>query len=174
MAVQISSVADAFVEAWLAEVAALKPAKRAQWKGTMINQAGVRSAVRYCPDGVTTFGETTHFLQKLSAQRKGSRDTELDWLPVYSFSARASLMNRQMAQDATVVLTTPPGARPILTRDQCTENMLFTGGGAPMTGNHVALCAQICEQTDANATGNHSSRHHPIRVPTAAGQPVRG
>ena len=27
---------------------------------------------------------------------------------------------------------------------------------------------------DANATGNHSSRHHTIRIPTKNGEPVRG
>ena len=174
MAAQISSVADAFVEAWRVEVLALKPAKRAKWKGTMINQTGNRSTVRYCPEGVTTCGETTHFLHKLSAQRKGSRDTELDWLPVFSFSARASLMNSQMEQDRTIVLATPPGVRPILTPDQCTESLLFTNDVAPMTGNDAALCAQISKQTDENATGNHRSRHHAIRIPTAGGEPVRG
>ena len=27
---------------------------------------------------------------------------------------------------------------------------------------------------EANATGNHESRNHPVRVPTKAGEPVRG
>ena len=170
---QISSVHDAAVDLWLAEVHALKPAKRGRWKGIMINQSGARSSVRYCAQGISVGGAMTFFQQRLPADRKGSRGTELDWIPVFSLSARASLINAQM-ESRRVALITPMGARPILTDDQRVEDLVFVGQAAPITGDADVVCAQVREHVDVNATGNHRSRHHAIRVPTAGGEPVRG
>ena len=170
---QISSVPDAAVDMWLAEVHALKPAKRGRWKGIMTNQSGARSSVRYCAQGISVCGATTFFQHRMSAERKGSRNTELDWIPVFSYSARASLLNAQM-ESRRVKLITPAVARPILTDDQRTENLVFVGRAAPITGDAAAVRDQVCEQTDVNAPGNHRSRHPASRVPTAGGEPVRG
>ena len=158
---------------WLAEVRALKVGKRCRWKGVMTNQSGVRSTVRFCPEGVSFHGATTFFQHRLSADRKGSRGTELDWIPVFSYSARASLLNARM-ESRRVELITPAGARPIVTDDQRTEDLGFVGPAAPIVGDAEAVTAQVQEQIDSNATGNHRSRHHAVRIPTAGGEPVRG
>ncbi len=34
--------------------------------------------------------------------------------------------------------------------------------------------ASLDAEREANATGNHEKRNHPVRVPTKAGEPVRG
>ena len=41
-------------------------------------------------------------------------------------------------------------------------------------GNDERIGELIQEHIEAAATGNHSPRRHPIHVPTAPGQPVRG
>ena len=41
-------------------------------------------------------------------------------------------------------------------------------------GNDERICELIREHIEAAATGNHSPRRHPIHVPTAPGELVRG
>ena len=72
---QTSSVANELMKEWEEEVAALKFSKRQKWKGSMRNQSGVISLVKYVPDGVRVDSVTTHFVHKLDAQRKGGRST---------------------------------------------------------------------------------------------------
>ena len=38
--VQTASAHDEVIQGWLAEVLALKPGKRAKWKGVLVNQTG--------------------------------------------------------------------------------------------------------------------------------------
>ena len=62
---QISSVANDLMEEWEEEVAALKLSKKQKWKGSMRNQSGVISLVKYVPDGVRVDSVTTLFVHKL-------------------------------------------------------------------------------------------------------------
>ena len=167
---QMSSVPDAAMERWHAEIGALKASKRLKWKGVMQNQTGVWSAVRYVPAGVSFQGTRTHFVHKLSAERRAKRGTELDWIPVLSFSAKAAMLNA--ASKRNVILLAPDGACPMITEGMRSDRLYYTEGEA-IQGSDAAVREQIQEQIAANATGNHSARHRPVRVPTAAGQPVR-
>ena len=171
MALQTSSVPDAVVERWQAEIDALRASKRPKWKGYMQNQTGVRSVVRYDPAGVSVEGLRTHFVHKLSEERKAKRCTERDWIPVLSFSARSAMANA-MEQENLVMLA-PTGARSVVPEGMRLDHV-YSAEGEPIRGDDAAVREQIQEQIGANATGNHSARHHPIRVPTGAGQPVRG
>jgi len=170
MALQTSSAPDAVVERWQAEIDALKASKRPKWKGYMQNQTGVRSVVRYDPAGVSIEGLRTHFVHKLSEERKAKRCTERDWIPVLSFSAKTAMVNAK--EQENLVMLAPTGARSVITEGMRLDRV-YTTEGEPIYGDEAAVRAQIQEQIGANATGNHSARHRPIRVPTAAGQPVR-
>ena len=171
MALQTSSVPDAVVERWQAEIDALKASKRPKWKGYMENQTGVRSVVRYDPAGVSVGGLRTHFVHKLSEERKAKRCTELDWIPVLSFSARSAMANAREREN--LVMLTPSGTRPVIPEGMRLDHVYSTAG-EPIRGDEAAVREQIREQIGANATGNHCARNHPIRVPTAPGQSVRG
>ena len=53
--------------------------------------------------------------------------------------------------------------------------MLRTGDDAVMdTMTADEQRAHMQARREANATGNHESRNHSVRVPTRAGEPVRG
>ena len=171
VAPQMSSVPDEAVEQWQLQIDALKPGKRLKWKGTMQNQTGARSVVRYDPAGVNFMGVKTHFVHKLSAERKAKRSTESDWLPVLSFSAKAAMLNA--LQQEEVIMFAPDGARSVITEGMRSDRMYYMAG-EPIRGDEAAVREQIQEQIDANATGNHCARNHAIRVPTAPGQPARG
>ena len=47
-------------------------------------------------------------------------------------------------------------------------------GNEGVRGNDWRVRELIREHMEAAATGNHSPRRHPIHVPTAPGEPVRG
>ena len=50
-----------------------------------------------------------------------------------------------------------------------------TGTDATMDGHSPEIQHDMLQtEKHANQTGNHEPRNHPIRVPTAPGQPVRG
>ena len=171
MALQTSTVPDAVVEQWQAEIDALKAAKRPKWKAFMQNQTGVRSVVRYDPAGMSIEGVRTHFVHKLSEERKAKRCTELDWIPVLSFSAKSAMANAMEREH--LVMLTPSGTRPVIPEGMRFDHVYSTEG-EPIRGDEAAVREQIREQIDANATGNHCARNHPIRVPTAPSQSVRG
>ena len=171
VAPQMSSVPDEAVEQWQAEIDALKAGKRLKWKGVMQNQTGARSVVRYDPAGVNFMGVKTHFVHKLSEERKAKRSTESDWLPVLSFSAKAAMLNA--IQLKNVVMSAPGGARSVISEGMRPDRTYHTGGDA-IQGDPATVRELIQEQINTNATGKHSARNHPIHVPTAAGQPVRG
>ena len=185
MAAQTSSVLDAVMNDWLAQTLALKPGKRAKWKGVLVNQTGTRSVIRYDTAGLSVAGFHTHFVQKLNEERKGKRGTDDDWIPVFSFSQRAALVEAQARLCKHVVVATPDGARPAAYDDHL-QNVHFGRLGRtlaslriddsarPFEGDSAAMREQICAQVGENATGNHTARNHSIRVRTAAGEPVRG
>jgi len=174
---------------WLAQTLALKPSKRLKWKGVLVNQTGTRGVIRYDTAGLSVAGFHTHFVQKLNEERKGKRRTDDDWIPVFSFSQRMALVESQANTWENVGVCTPDGARP-LAHDARLENVHFVSIAArvpvtleslrvddnarPFRGDVAAVREQTRAQVRENATGNHTARHHPVRVHTAAGEPVRG
>ena len=70
------------------------------------------------------------------------------------------------------IMIVPPGVRSLLSAEyhEAIDGMFNDVGGPSTTGmrdRHIA-------EREANHTGNHASRNHPIAVPTASGEPVRG
>ena len=141
------------IERWKAEIAALPARKRKNWKGGTIDRFGARCVVVYDPQGIEVPGYgRTHFKQRMSEQKKSMYATEQEWRPVM-------LMGWQQQE--------PAGGWNIL--------HVRTGTDATMDG-HTPETQHDMLKTEkrANQTGNHETRNHPIRVPTAPGQPVRG
>ena len=81
--VQTTSVPDEVIQCWLVQVLALKPSKRAEWKGQLVNQTGTLGIVRYEAAGVSVADICTHFVQKVNEERKGKRGTTDDCIPVF-------------------------------------------------------------------------------------------
>ena len=183
---QTSSVANVLMEEWEEEVAALKLSKKQKWKGSMRNQSGVIALVKYVPDGVRVDSVTTHFVHKLNAQRKGGRGTELAWIPVLSRSQQAAraaaLVNEaeEKSEKKLFIFTTPPGAVPVYADEMdahiqaASSEPIGVFANEAVRGNDERICELIREHIEAAATGNHSPRRHPIHVPRAPGEPVRG
>ena len=170
---QTASAHDEVIQSWLAEVLALKPGKRAKWKGVLVNQTGTRGIIRYADAGVSIAGVCTHFVQKLNEERKGKRGTTDDWIPVFSFTDRDTIVERQAKASEYVAVIAPNGARPTAC-DPRLENVIYVDGVSPLEGDTDDIRHQVRDQMRVNATGNHTARHHAIRVPTGASEPVRG
>ena len=183
---QTSSVANELMKEWEEEVAALTFSKRQKWKGSMHNQSGVISLVKYVPDGVCVDSVTTHFVHKLDAQRKGGRGTELAWIPVFSHSQRAARAaalvseSEEKGEKKLFLFTAPPGAVPAYTDEMdarlqaASSQPIGVFGNEGVRGKDWRVRELIREHMEVAAAGNHSPRRHPIRVPTAPGEPVRG
>ena len=154
VAIQVVSVSDDVLAQWEQQVLALTPSKRKNWKGCTYTQDGAKAAVRYVPDGIRVpqTDHTSYFASKVSQQRKGARGTELDWVPIWRFADR----NACMAASEMSVPAPPRGTAFVEGEDD------------------DALVDAFRAVRAANATGNHTPHTHPIRVPTAPGQPVRG
>ena len=167
---QISTVADDVMAMWTAEVKTLKPAKQHKWKGTMTNQTGVRSQVRYFPEGVANeLGAEAYFAHKLSEERQAKRYTDLVWIPVLSSTQRAAILQERSKVKDAVFMVIPEGARGHM-QAELPSNVICPEGTV-MGGD---LRDTVEESIAANHTGKHTSRNHPVSVPTAPGQPVRG
>ena len=117
----MSSVADSIVEDWSSEIRALKPSKRPKWKGTMHNQNGCASVVRYVPDGISLGGQTTHFAQRLNQERQAKRNTSSVWIPVFGFTARKKMHKEMITAGRQVSVFTPEGTRHIMEHDPDVE-----------------------------------------------------
>ena len=78
------------------------------------------------------------------------------------------------------LFTAPPGAIPANTDEMdarmqaASSEPIGVFANEAVRGNDERICELIREHIEAAATGNHSPRRHPIHVPTAPGEPVRG
>ena len=142
------------IEMWKAEIAALPVRKRKNWKGSMTDRFGVRGVVVYDPQGIEVPGYgRSHFKHRMNEQKKSMYATEQEWRPVMP-------MGWQQQE--------PAGAFN-------TYIHVRTGNDAAMDGHTPEIQHDMLQtETHANQTGNHEPRNHPIRVPTAPGEPVRG
>ena len=91
------------------------------------------------------------FKQRMSEQKKSMYDTEQEWRPVMPIG-----WQQQEPEEVNIIY-------------------FRTGTDATMDGHTPEIQHEMLQtEKHANQTGNHEPRNHPIRVPTAPGQPVRG
>jgi hypothetical protein len=139
------------------EVLALPVRKRKSWTSYMLDMYGCRNSVRYAPQDVG-LGVQALFEVRVSAQTAGDLKLPVgSWLPVESLGIVAEkAARRQVSCEMRIVLgsaTRPPAGFTI--SEQGFDEMAHA-----MIAEHL--------------TGNHRPHAHPVRIPTAAGQPVRG
>jgi hypothetical protein len=152
----VATVCDAIYQGWSDEVAALPPRKQRKWSGWIADKYGCRISVRYAPQEVG-LGLHTLFEERLTARSAADRGLPVGtWIPLQSVSMRAEKAARaeEMGGELLIANTaTRAIERPPLDNQQ-----------------HIAQArADVAERR----TGNHRPRVHAVRVPTAAGQPVR-
>jgi hypothetical protein len=153
----IATVCDEIYERWESEVMALPVRKRKNWAGWMRDNYGCRVSVRYSPQPVGC-GLQTLFEGRITAKTAADRRLpEGSWIPYQSVSMRAERVAIHAAQGRELTIidaSTHRREKPILDKDALIERAI-----APMV---------------ARRTGNHRPHAHAVRIPTAAGQPVRG
>jgi hypothetical protein len=152
----VATVCDAIYQSWADEVAALPARKRKKWSSVIADKYGCRIAVRYAPQEVG-LGQHTLFEERLTAKSAADRGLPVGtWIPVQSVSIRAAkaAAAEEMGGELLIANTaTRAIERPALENDQ--------------------LIAQARAHVAERRTGNHRPHVHTVRVPTAAGQPVR-
>ena len=91
-----TTIPEARIAAWEAEVERLKPRKQKNWSGTLQDRFGVLTRVRYNPEGVVIPGSSyvSHFENFLSGRRQGIRGTDSEWIPVVPAGLMASIAEK--------------------------------------------------------------------------------
>ena len=137
---------------WEQEIASLPVRKRKNWKGVSISSFWAYDKVYYDAEGVEVQGYgRVHFLQRMSQQKQAMFDTNQAYRPVlpigwqHDLPDTMNVVSVRTGSDATMDFASPDAQR-----------------------------AHLVAEREANATGNHEPRNHAVRVPTRAGEPVRG
>ena len=134
-----------------AEIASLPPRKRKNWKRQTKDEFQTFSLVVYDAEGVEVPGYgRVHFMQHMNKQKQAMFNTNQKIRPVLPIGWQQNL------PDTMNVVSVRTGT------DAAMDSM--------SPGEQRAHMRAIRE---ANATGNHESRNHPVRVPTKAGESVR-
>jgi hypothetical protein len=155
MSIHCAVMTDAQLEEWAAEVSALPPRKRKNWKP----RAGARGADGSLAVVRVAAGEGVHFERRLSAREAALRGMPAgSWLPIISVTERG-LMLEELREHvgAERVAVVQPG-----------------GGPADLRPGDDAFLEDAVAEWLAARTGNHRPHRHRVRIPTAAGEPVRG
>ena len=147
----ISVPADAIAR-WEQEIASLPARKRKNWKGNARDRMGAKCLVVYDAEGVEVPGYgRVLFLQRMSQQKQAMFDTNQAYRPVlpigwqHDLPQTLNILSVRTGTDTVMDFETPHAQR-----------------------------AHMNAERRANATGNHEPRNHAVRVPTRAGEPVRG
>jgi hypothetical protein len=153
----VGAVSDRAYQQWAEEVLALPIRKRKNWTGWTLDTQGCRNLVRYAPQDVG-LGVQTLFEGRTTAQMAGVLSVPVGaWLPLESQSIIAEKAARHQARNEVRVLQNP-----------ATRELV-----GPIIGEQ-----EFNEMAHALVAENHTGRHRPhvhaVRIPTAAGQPVRG
>ena len=147
----ISVPADVIAR-WEREIASLPARKRKNWKSFAQDRMGIKGIVVYDAEGVEVQGYgRVHFLQRMNQQKQAMFDTKQAYRPVLPIGWQHDLPD--------------------------TMNVLSVRTGTDATIDFASIDAQrahLNAEQEANATGNHEPRNHAVRVPTRAGEPVRG
>ena len=137
---------------WEQEIASLPARKRKNSKGNAHDRMGTKCLVVYDAEGVELPGYgRVHFLQRMSQQKQAMFDTKQAYRPVlpigwqHDLPDTMNVVSVRTGSDATMDFASPDAQR-----------------------------AHLVAEREANATGNHEPRNHAVRVPTRAGEPVRG
>ncbi len=136
------------------EIASLPTRKRKNWKGWATDQFDAKGVVFYDAEGVEVPGYgRVHFVQRMNQQKQAMYKTEQKTRPLLPIGWQQNL------PDTMNVVSMRTGT------DAAMDSMSPGEQSA-----HMSLRAI----REANATGNHEKRNHPVRVPTKAGEHVRG
>jgi hypothetical protein len=151
------AVSDECYREWADEVLAMPVRKRKNWKGCTMDQRGCLASVRYAPQDVG-LGVQTLFEGRTSAQMAGILNVPVGtWLPLESLSIIAEKASRHEARNEERVLQIP-----------ATRELV----GPIMDERAFEVMARM--MVVESHTGNHRPHVPSVRIPTAAGQPVRG
>ena len=135
------------IQQWEEEIAAMKPRKAKKWKTHLTNIHGQDTIVRHVPNGIQT-----------------------RYYGVVYFEVKASDIDKRGAPVGAVIPDWIPIVSDVAARAYA-NNKDDPFEVAIQDGTlEEHLEAAIRE----NHTGKHKSRNHPVRVPTRAGEPVRG
>ena len=146
-----SAPKDAY-QGWEREIAALPERKRKNWKGYMKDDFAAKSLVLYDAKGIDVPGYgVVHFKQRMNEQKQAMYDSDQTWRPVLPQGWQQNI------PDDLPILSVRTGDDAVMDTMTCDEQR-----------------AHMQARREANATGNHESRNHSVRVPTRAGEPVRG
>ena len=146
------SVPKDVIARWEVEIASLPTRKRKNWKRLAKDQFGTKGVVFYDAEGVEVPGYgRVHFMQHMNKQKQAMFNTNQKIRPVLPIGWQHTL------PDTMKVVSVRNGS------DAAMDSMSPDEQRAHMRAIR-----------EANATGNHESRKHPVRVPTKAGEPVRG
>jgi len=147
----ISVPAERIAE-WEREIASLPARKRKNWKGCAADQFSAKCKVVYDAEGIEVPGYCrVHFKQRMCQQKQAMFGTNQAYRPVlpigwqHDLPEHMQVLSVRTGSDATMDFASPDAQR-----------------------------THLVAEREANATGNHEPRNHAVRVPTRAGEPVRG
>jgi hypothetical protein len=153
----VATVCDEIYERWEREVMALPARKRKNWAGWILDSYGCRISVRYSPQPVGC-GLQTLFEGRITAKSAADRHLPVgSWIPHQSVSMRAEKVAICAAQGME-----------FMTTDTATRRC-----EAPIMDNETHIERAMAGMA-VRHTGNHRPHVPSVRIPTAAGQPVRG
>ena len=93
----------------------------------------------------------SHYVQRMTEEKQGKLRVDQEWRPVVPIG----LPNVEVPDKRVITMTRA-------------QDVQLDGLPSHMQS---AIMAALTRQ---NQTGNHTGRNHPISVPTASGEPVRG
>ena len=147
------TITDERMAEYNAAVNALKPSKRDKFKTHTKDGRGCRRTIYYSVEPIAVGSATTHFYEKADAKQAGARH-----IPQ---GTRIAVISQSMH----LLGLAPPG----------NFTVRYDADAVRFADSDPAedLPQHVLERQNANYTGQHHRNHH-VRIPTRAGEPVRG
>ena len=146
------TIADERMAECSAAVNAVKPSKRDKFKTYTKDGRGCRRTIHYSVEPIAVGSATTHFYQKAGAMQAAARH-----IPQGTrISVISQSMHLGLAPSGDFTVRYDADALRFADADPAED-----------------LPEHVLERQNANYTGQHHRNHH-VRVPTRAGEPVRG
>ena len=146
------TITDERMAEYNAAVNALKPSKRDKFKTHTKDGRGCRRTIHYSADPIAVGTATTNFYQKADLKQAAARHIPQGTrIPVISQS-----VNLGLAPSGDFMVRYDADALRFADADPAED-----------------LPEHVLERQNANYTGQHHRNHH-VRIPTRAGEPVRG
>ena len=167
MSKDIAYVTETELAEWKAEVTALPIRKQKHWHSAVDDRSGTMHRVRYYNGN---FQMKTHNDRSKIAS---------PWIPIVAHFQHPTRDQLVDAFGESAVREWEQGAngQPLLTsfQDHCAGSPTFQRlARAAECGGESALLVEGVNIINESATGNHVTRPRKIRIPTKAGEPVRG